>query len=114
MAKFDVGKTATAVGIVGFAVGMGVWGMRGPKRGAMAGLGGYQMTYKQAEQEFCKEMLPSLKQQEAQWAGGGPWKPRMKDFSLRSQAWNDYTDGLMKDRSISRKQYDRWVSPYCV
>jgi hypothetical protein len=34
------------------------------------------------------------------------------DTVMKSQAWNDYTDGLCRDRSITMKQYNTWVNPF--
>jgi hypothetical protein len=34
------------------------------------------------------------------------------DTVMRSQAWNDYTDSLCRDRLITSKQYNTWTNPF--
>ena len=39
--------------------------------------------------------------------------PRLAtDKPARCEAWNDYTDGLCKDRQITSKQYSTWANPF--
>ena len=33
------------------------------------------------------------------------------DSVARSEAWNNYTDSLRKDRLISKKAYETWTCP---
>ena len=35
-----------------------------------------------------------------------------KDRPAIDQAWNDWTDGLCKDKQITQKQYDTGVHPF--
>jgi len=39
--------------------------------------------------------------------------PRLKtDHIARSEAWNNYTDSLRRDRQITAAQYDKWSNPF--
>lgn len=35
-----------------------------------------------------------------------------RDQPAIDQAWNDWTDGLCKDKRITKKQYSTWVHPF--
>ena len=59
--------------------------------------GGDEMTKREAIAEFREFVLPNI--------------PK-NDKPTRDQAWNDYTDGLCKDKRITQKQYDTWVHPF--
>ena len=37
---------------------------------------------------------------------------RTIDTIARNEAWNNWTDILCKDRQITPKQYDTWMSPW--
>lgn len=59
------------------------------------------MTKAEAIAEFNAEVKPHV------LAKYGPNdKPAMRE------AWNDWTDGLCKDRRITQKQYDTWTHPF--
>lgn len=34
------------------------------------------------------------------------------DVIAKQQAWNDYTDGLCKDGTITNYQYNSWSNPF--
>lgn len=47
------------------------------------------------------------------WAEAVRLNPSFKgDKIMQSQAWNDYTDGLCKDRCITQEQYATWTNPF--
>lgn len=60
------------------------------------------MTKAEAVLYFKENILPDIKKQEG----------KRVDEPMRSQAWNDYTDGLCKDRRITLKQYESWTNPF--
>ena len=39
-------------------------------------------------------------------------KGRNRDQPAIDQAWNDWTDGLCKDKRITQKQYSTWTHPF--
>ena len=60
------------------------------------------MTKKEAVRQF-KEM----------WAEAVQENPRLKnDDPARDEAWNDWTDGLCKDKVITPRQYSNWTHPF--
>lgn len=71
----------------------------------MAGHGCIEMamTKAQAVKLWRAEVLPGVKSRFER--AGRP------DFCARSQAWNDWTDGLCKDRQITLRQYETWTHP---
>lgn len=62
------------------------------------------MTKKQAISEFRLLVLPIIRSTYE--------KDGKVDHSARSQAWADFTDGLMKDRQITAYQDRTWSNPY--
>lgn len=54
------------------------------------------MTYRDACKQFNSEIAPRL--------------PK-GDKPARDMAWNNWTDGLCKDKVITQKQYDTWTHP---
>jgi len=57
-----------------------------------------RLTKKQALAEF-REMLKQF--------------PELKDDRpAKCEAWNNFTDGLCKDRFISLRQYETWTNPF--
>jgi len=63
------------------------------------------MTHSQAINEFELFVLPRVIEHYEQ--DGIP------DIPARSEAWNDWTDGLCKDNQISDWQYANWSQPRC-
>lgn len=61
------------------------------------------MTKREAVAEFRADVLPFVK---ARYEQDG--KP---DHIARSEAWNDWTDMLCKDRRITSHQYETWTHP---
>ena len=59
------------------------------------------MTKREAVKEFKEHILPGVLKQY------GP-----KDKPALRQAWNDWTDGLCKDKRITLKQYESWDNPF--
>lgn len=59
------------------------------------------MTKKEAIAIFRAEILPEVIRTY------GP-----KDKPAVSEAWNNWTDGLCKDREITLKQYETWSNPF--
>ena len=55
------------------------------------------MTKREAISMFRSEILPSI--------------PRTDKVARRCY-WNDFTDSLCKDRSITEKQYENWTNPF--
>ena len=53
--------------------------------------------------EFNEFILPLVREQHEQ--DGEP------DTCARSEAWNNWTDSLCKDRRISDWQYENWTHP---
>ena len=51
------------------------------------------MTYKQAVKDFIKMCNP------------------FNDYWAMQLAWSIYTDGLCKDRMITQKQFQNWLTP---
>ena len=62
-------------------------------------------TRDEAIAEFENFILPVIKRQYE--SDGVP------DYTARSTAWNDYTDGLREDAEISDWQYANWDHPDC-
>jgi len=62
------------------------------------------MTKREALARFKKEVLPGIKQQYE--------KDGVPDIPARCEAWNDWTDGLMKNKEISLRQYEGWENPF--
>lgn len=65
-----------------------------------------KMTKAMVVTMFKTEILPGVR---ARYERNG-----VMDCPARSEAWNDFTDGLAKDRVITQRQYDRWTAPACV
>ena len=63
------------------------------------------MTHSQAINEFELFVLPHVIEHHEQ--DGIP------DIPARSEAWNNWTDGLCKDNQISDWQYANWSQPSC-
>ena len=63
------------------------------------------MTKRQAVSMFVFAVLPEVK---AAYEQDG-----RKDRVARSEAWNNYTDALCKDRLITLRQYETWAHPAC-
>ena len=59
------------------------------------------MTKRQALEQFRAEILPYVVDRY------GP-----TDKPAQSEAWNDWTDSLCKNREITLHQYESWVNPY--
>ena len=61
------------------------------------------MTKEKATKEFKEQVLPYVR---AQYEQDGK-----RDAIARREAWNNWTDGLCKDRRITSWQYDNWTHP---
>ena len=59
------------------------------------------MTKKEALDYFKAHILPHV------YKAFG-----VKDKVARAEAWNNYTDGLCKDRTITQRQYDTCSNPF--
>lgn len=59
------------------------------------------MNKQQAIADFKENVLPHVIER-----FGKDDKPAI------SEAWNDYTDMLCKDRQITQKQYSNWSNPF--
>tara|TARA_Y100001938_G_C8005480_1_gene387068 strand:- start:150 stop:389 length:240 start_codon:yes stop_codon:yes gene_type:complete len=68
------------------------------------------MTREDAIEQFERDILPGLIQQETEWQGG-VWK--WVDECHRSEVWNNWTDSLCKNNQISDWQYENWSHPDC-
>jgi len=64
-----------------------------------------KLTKAQAVKMFKENDLPSIKEIEKQNGNG-------VDSCMRTEAWNNYTDMLCKDRQITTAQYNSWASPF--
>ncbi len=53
---------------------------------------------------FENEILPQIRMTEAESGGG-------RDWPMRREAWNNWTDALCKDGEISDWQYENWSQP---
>ncbi len=62
------------------------------------------MTRDEAVSYFENQIMPDILMIEAQQTGSPDW-PR------RSEAWNNWTDSLCKNRQISDWQYMNWSHP---
>ena len=61
-----------------------------------------KMTKHEALQEFAQL-----------WAEVVHADPRARgDTVMKRETWNDWTDMLCKDRTITSKQYDTWTNPF--
>ena len=63
------------------------------------------ILHAQAVELFTNETLPMIKLMHEQ--DGIP------DIPARSEAWNNWTDSLCKNRQISDWQYENWSHPPC-
>jgi hypothetical protein len=64
------------------------------------------ITWNQAVEQFNEHVLPQV-QEEFEQDG-------IKDIPARSEAWNNWTDSLCKDKVISDWQYENWShAPTC-
>lgn len=61
-----------------------------------------KMTKQDALASF-RESWSGLLSVEPQWRG---------DTTAKREAWNNYTDSLCKDGSITSRQYDTWQNPF--
>ncbi len=64
------------------------------------------LTWKQAVRQFEDLHLPAIKL--AFEKDGEP------DWPARSEAWNNFTDYLCKNKEISDWQYENWTHPACT
>jgi len=62
------------------------------------------MTKKRVQKEFEDSVLPFIKDT---FENDGK-----VDHNARAQAWNDFTDSLCKDGTITQNQYSTWSNPY--
>ena len=64
------------------------------------------ITREQAIEQFKEYVLPTIRKQECE---------NESDFDecMRSEAWNNFVDGLCKDRQISDWQEKNWTHPDC-
>lgn len=62
------------------------------------------MTYRKAVKKFRDCILPLVK--------AAFERNFCTDLPARRQAWNDWTDALCKDGTITPKQYNDWVGPF--
>jgi len=67
------------------------------------------MKWKQAVADFREYYMPGIVLQEQ--ANGFTEHP---DWTMRREAWNNYTDYLCKSHMISDWQYEWWGQPACV
>ena len=63
----------------------------------------FYMTKKDVEADFRENMMPRIREIEQSQSGS-------KDEPLRAQTWNDYVDGLIKDKMVSSRA-EAWVHP---
>lgn len=68
------------------------------------------MTKKEALAYFKENILPEIMKLERNRCPGD--LSGGIDSPMRSQAWNDYTDYLCKDKRITSKQYNTWTNPF--
>lgn len=64
----------------------------------------------EAIEQFERDILPALIAQETTWQGG-TWQHA--DECFRSEAWNNWTDAMCKNREISDWQHENWSHPDC-
>jgi GTP cyclohydrolase I len=62
------------------------------------------MTKKEALSRFKAEVLPGIRKQYE--------KDGVVDTPARCEAWNDWTDALMKNKEITPAQYESWDNPF--
>ncbi len=65
----------------------------------------YVITWRVACDNFETGVLPFVTESHEQ--DGEP------DWVARSEAWNNWTDGLREDGEISDWQYENWSHPAC-
>jgi len=59
------------------------------------------MTKREAVALFRAEVLPEVVKRYSK-----------DDKPAICEAWNDWTDGLCKDKQITARQYDTWTHPF--
>lgn len=57
------------------------------------------MTKKEAEIVFAKYILPTVSE------------PNGIDIHKRNEAWGKWTDGLCKNKMITKHQFNSWTNP---
>jgi len=62
------------------------------------------MTKAEAEKQFRETVLPVIKQKFEQ--DGRP------DYPARREGWNNWTDALCKEGTITTNQYSNWANPF--
>jgi hypothetical protein len=62
------------------------------------------MTKKEALSHFKNEVLPLVRKQYE--------KDGVIDMPARREAWNNWTDALMKNGNITPAQYENWDNPF--
>tara|TARA_Y100001937_G_scaffold27795_1_gene40083 strand:- start:1958 stop:2179 length:222 start_codon:yes stop_codon:yes gene_type:complete len=63
------------------------------------------ITWEEACERFENEVLPIIQEYYE--------KDGRIDECARSEAWNNWTDALCKNREISDWQYENWTHPAC-
>ena len=61
------------------------------------------MTKREAELMFREDILPAVRAAYEQDV--------VPDYIARSEEWNNFTDGLCKERLITVHQYETWSHP---
>jgi hypothetical protein len=61
------------------------------------------MTKAQALEVFRADIMPIVRERFE--------RDGRADYPARSEAWNEYTDSLCKDGSITLRQYETWTAP---
>tara|TARA_B100001093_G_C26066167_1_gene692559 strand:+ start:203 stop:379 length:177 start_codon:yes stop_codon:yes gene_type:complete len=54
-----------------------------------------------------KEVLKTFKELHKKWL-----KEKRFDYPAKREAWNNWTDALCKDGTITSWQYDNWTQPF--
>ena len=65
------------------------------------------ILWEDAVRMFERDILPNIRQTERRNGSKGI------DSCMRSEAWNNWTDGLCKAGEISDWQYENWSQPDC-
>lgn len=61
--------------------------------------------YTQVERMFREDVMPAVR---AEYETDG-----IPDYPARCEAWNNFTDALCKEGSITSHQYETWNPPAC-
>jgi len=66
-----------------------------------------KLTKKQVDNLFITEVMPAIRKQEARYKAGSV----KRDIPMRCEEYNNFVDGLLKDKHITSSQAERFCIP---